>query len=253
MQVWLGLKYADSVGPLGWDLFAPDGGGPWPLVVFIHGGGWISGDRTMYRDEAAWWVDEGFAAACIDYRLAPLYPWPHPAASVQAFFRQSRESGFPGFEGPRFSHVFAMGNSAGGHLALMAGLCPADLMTGVSARRADAVAAICPITDLRHPVEDGFDLSIEYVVQLMGGSLDGRSAELTAASPMAYCEMPVPVFIACGDEDDIVPDSQSLRMANALADAELLLLPGEGHTFTFSAWQTIRARARDFFRHQVGS
>jgi dipeptidyl aminopeptidase/acylaminoacyl peptidase len=172
---------------------------------------------------------------------------------VQSFFRQARTGGLEGIDGLSFTHALAMGNSAGGHLALLAGLCPVDLLTGEEARRADAVAAICPITDLRHPVEDGFELSIEYVVQLMGGSLEGRSGDLAAASPITYAEAAPPVLLACGDEDDIVPDSQSIRMANALPGSELLLLPGEGHTFTFGAWQKIRGRARDFFRQTVGS
>ena len=127
-------KYPVEGGELGFDFFRPEGEGPFPLVVFLHGGGWISGDRTMYRDEAIWLAPQGFACACINYRLAPLYPFPVPVADCQAFVRFARTNHETLAIDP--NQITAMGNSAGGHLALMLGLCPGrfDSQDGLAER-----------------------------------------------------------------------------------------------------------------------
>lgn len=252
MDMRLGLRRPDVAGESTWDFFAPEGGEDRPLIVFIHGGGWISGDRTMYRDEAPWWVEQGFACACIDYRLAPLYRFPHPIASVQKFFAYAQSDEFAAQAGMKPSRVLAMGNSAGGHLALMAALAPTVLGQDEIAMRCDAAAAICPITDLRTPEADGFDMSVSYIEELMGGLLEGKEAELEAASPISYAHEPGgPVLMICGDNDVIVPHEQTLRMNLALSSSRAIVLPGEGHTFSYPGWMRIREEALAFFREQA--
>jgi acetyl esterase/lipase len=249
MDMRLGLRRPDVAGETSWDFFAPEGGEDRPLIVFIHGGGWISGDRTMYRDEAPWWVEQGFACACIDYRLAPLYRFPHPIASVQMFFAYARTDEFAAQAGMKPRQVLAMGNSAGGHLALMSALAPNVLGQDQPAVRCDAAVALCPITDLRSPEADGFDMSVSYIEELMGGPLPGKDAELAAASPILYAAEPgAPVLMICGDSDVIVPHEQTLRMHEALPGSRAQVLAGEGHTFSYPGWIKIRQEALAFFQ-----
>src|SRR2546422_11513156 len=66
-----GVTYSvpDSV-PLLLDVYEPSGGGPFPAIVLVHGGGWKSGSRTVVADEAATLARAGFVVFDIDYRLA---------------------------------------------------------------------------------------------------------------------------------------------------------------------------------------
>jgi len=64
------------------DLYAPaaPGGGPFPGVIVIHGGGWANGNRQSFRAMAQRLATQGFVAATIDYRLSGEAPF--PAAAV---------------------------------------------------------------------------------------------------------------------------------------------------------------------------
>ena len=52
-------------------------------MILIHGGGWMLGDRGLEEDRAAAFVDAGFAAFAVDYRLAPEFPFPAAVENVR--------------------------------------------------------------------------------------------------------------------------------------------------------------------------
>jgi len=62
------------------DLYRPRGKASPPVVVFIHGGGFVAGDKRgddqFYRNVGEFFARNGFAAALCNYRLAPAFPWP---------------------------------------------------------------------------------------------------------------------------------------------------------------------------------
>lgn len=93
-----------------------------PLFVFIHGGSWTSGTK---RDEPVWLVTKlGFAAASIDYRLTTQAAFPAPVKDCKAAIRFLRSHAWEyGYDPDR---IGVLGNSAGGHLALLLGLTPDD-------------------------------------------------------------------------------------------------------------------------------
>jgi len=80
------------------DFWRAEGDGPRPLLVYIHGGGWTTGDK----DAASWvrpdfqaFLDRGISCAAINYRLAPLHPLPtpvHDAARAIQFLRSKAEA-----------------------------------------------------------------------------------------------------------------------------------------------------------------
>ena len=78
------------------DFWQAAGAGPRPLVVIIHGGGWINGDKRLKRPPLGPFLDRGISVAAINYRLAPEHPLPAPvhdaARSVQ--FLRSRAADF---------------------------------------------------------------------------------------------------------------------------------------------------------------
>lgn len=236
--------------PLTFDFIAPSSDQPLPLIVFLHGGGWISGDKTMYRDEAPFFVEHGYATACISYRLAPLHPFPAPVADVQRFLRHVREhAGELGIDPNR---VAAFGNSAGGHLAAMAALAPAmDDGPDDGTCRAQAAVNICGISDLQDPRATHFPIAMAFLEQFVPSIQDPESTDAAMASPISHVSKgAAPMLILHGSEDDVVPFDQSVRLHQALrsasAKSRMVELPGEGHGFTFPAWQTIRKESLAF-------
>lgn len=89
-----------------------------PLVIWIHGGGWRSGNQR--RTPALFLLEQGFAVASITYRLTPQATWPAQIHDCQAALRWLRAtSGEHGIDPAR---VGVWGASAGGHLAALVGL-----------------------------------------------------------------------------------------------------------------------------------
>lgn len=245
-----GLEFESDGLRLEYDLFHP-GAERVPLVVFLHGGGWISGDRSMYHEEAAWFAEHGFAGACIEYRLAPLYPFPAAVRDAQAFVRHARQSAAA--LGVDAGKIGAFGNSAGGHLAQMLGLCRDGGPAGV-VEPVQAFVSVCGISDLR-PGDAADALAMGFIEQFMGGGYEGNEDAYAAASPIVQQPVCGPALLVHGDEDDIVPVDQSSLLAARLRefgnDVQYAELPGEQHSFTFGAWMEVRRLALEFFRRTL--
>ncbi len=250
LRVFTNEEYARLDGiPLCFDLYHP-GEGALPLIVFVHGGGWISGERDMYSEEAEWFARLGFAAATIDYRLAPLYPFPAALVDVQAFVRFIRaEADKFGIERNK---IAAMGNSAGGHLAAMLGVSRVGF-GGEGVVRVDAVVDVCGLTDMRNPSDTQYPISMSFIEQFLGGNYLGREADYSLASPVTHVtEKCCPFLIVHGSLDDVVPPAQSQALYDALrshgGETELIVLEGEGHSFTLEAWDSVRNEAARFLK-----
>jgi acetyl esterase/lipase len=96
MSIRRGIAYgADAAQVL--DLYRPgEGGGEVrPVMVFVHGGGFVGGSRSgrPYPDNVLGWaVGEGMIGVSIDYRLAPTHPWPAGAQDLSSALRWVREN-----------------------------------------------------------------------------------------------------------------------------------------------------------------
>src|SRR5258708_11426364 len=60
------------------DVAVPKGSGPHPVVVYLHGGGWVAGSSKSHRKLAMQFAEAGFLTINVDYRLAPEPPFPAP-------------------------------------------------------------------------------------------------------------------------------------------------------------------------------
>ena len=99
------------------DLHLPEGKEAAPLVLFIHGGGWSAGDRKS--PGMNWLVDQGYAVACIEYRMGREAPFPaqiHDCKGALRWLRAHQHT-----YGYDASKVVVAGMSAGGHLAALMG------------------------------------------------------------------------------------------------------------------------------------
>jgi acetyl esterase/lipase len=94
----------------------PEGGGPDPLVVFIHGGGWSIGDLDTYDSQARMHaMGAGAVVVSVDYRLAPEHPY--PAAVEDAWAATKWAAAHAGVLGADPDRLAVAGDSAGGNLA----------------------------------------------------------------------------------------------------------------------------------------
>lgn len=85
-----------------------------PVIVSVHGGGWVYGDKERYQFYCMSLAQRGFAVVNFTYRLAPEFQFPAPLEDANLAFTWLLEHAGPyGFD---TEHVFAVGDSAGAHL-----------------------------------------------------------------------------------------------------------------------------------------
>jgi acetyl esterase len=97
------------------------GNGPWPVVIFCHGGGWVMGDNDTHDRIMRELAHRGkFVVAGVDYRLAPEARFPLPHNDALAALRHIQKSGAN--MGLDVSRIALAGDSAGAHMSLYCGL-----------------------------------------------------------------------------------------------------------------------------------
>src|SRR5712692_7225669 len=85
------VQYGDAGGQqLLMDVYQPDGPGPFPAVILIHGGVFTHGDKSSLAPEGQWLASNGYAAFSIDYRLAPQFKYPDAVNDCQTAVRYLR-------------------------------------------------------------------------------------------------------------------------------------------------------------------
>jgi acetyl esterase/lipase len=218
------------------DLHVPDGTGPFPVVVYVHGGGWASGDKT----EAAMFTNlmAGLPAVLVsvNYRLAPTNRWPACLDDVQAALRWVKTNA-PTFKGDP-QRVALMGYSAGGHLA-----CHAAVLAGDDTRVQAVVGLAAPTDNLADSERRGGLSKSMQMLNDLPEALDATSrARLRDLSPLNYIKPGLPpFFLAGGTEDKSVPYSQSVNLQARLAAAnvacELITITNAGHRI--SEWEPL--------------
>jgi acetyl esterase/lipase len=250
-----GITYAATAGyrPLQLDLWVPEAPTPAPLVVWIHGGGWMIGDRRYLPEtlrpnqlfDAL--LAAGLAVATIDYRLALEAPFPAQLHDAKAAIRYLRAHADE--LGISTDRIGVWGESAGGHLAALVGLTghrddleggigvvgppssvdvvvdwygPADFTT--MPRMAPPPHILAKLEPAMHtPPEDS----------LVAGLDDAARAD---ASPITHVSSNAPPFLLVhGTADWLVPYVQSEQLHAALTgvgvDCRLEPVEGAQHIF----------------------
>ena len=121
------------------DVYRPkDTEGNLPVIVSVHGGGWVYGDKELYQYYCMSIAQRGFAVVNFTYRLAPEYPFPAALEDAVAAYKWLRDKGYES------DRIIVVGDSAGGGLAMA--LCM-ELRTNGEPMPAGLVA-MSPWTDL---------------------------------------------------------------------------------------------------------
>ena len=223
------------------DVFRPPASavdGPAPGVLLIHGGGWETGDGTQLRGYGILLGREGYLCVACEYRLTPAAPWPAQLDDVRTALAWMRSSADQlGLDPDR---IAVEGNSAGGHLALLAAGTPnlAELEgeggnAGVPTELA-AVIAVYPPTRL--PKVPG-ELAPVVGTFHEDSEIDER-ARLASPATHVSATFP-PTFLIHGGADELVPVRASTLMYEKLVEAgvpcDLHVFAGQPHAFDAEA------------------
>lgn len=208
------------------DIYMPpeDAQRPAVLGVVIHGGYWRARwDRTHLRPFARALADRGIAVALPEYRrIGGGGEWPVIGQDIETALARARPliaAAAPGLIDPAAPYRL-IGHSAGGHLAMWAGL---------RAGRASCehIVALAPVCDLYEAARQ--QLSDNAVAELLGGSPRERPAAYAEADPASYLPGDVPITLIHGAADDDVPVDLGRRIAAAHPEIRYTELPGADH------------------------
>jgi len=219
---------------------------PTPVVMFIHGGGWVEGEKEEDVLELLPYLQMGFAAVNVEYRLAKVSPAPAAVedclCALHWIGRNAKKYNFD------LNKIIVTGGSAGGHLALTTAMIPPSAgFDNECAYQEDEdwnaprpntrpnVAAVVNwfgITDVADMLEGAPNMRSYAVAWL--GSLPNREDLAKRLSPLTYVRPGLPPIITIhGDADHVVPYVQALRLQEALNKAgvknQLVTVPGAGH------------------------
>lgn len=222
------------------NLRLPEGVENPPLVMFIHGGSWRTGDRKSGRID--WLAGHGFAVADIEYRLSQEALFPAQIHDCKGALRWLRANAKTyGYDADR---VVVAGTSAGGHLATLlgtsAGVAALEGDTGGNAEQSSRVLGILDYygpSDFEsrsktHP--EKCEDPAGGVYQLLGGKVSENLEAARLASPVTHITADdPPLLILHGDKDNTVKFDQTEilrdRYRAAGLEVNLYIKAGAGH------------------------
>lgn len=226
------------------DVYRPEGAGPFPSVLLIHGGAWKRGDRAQVEGLAERIAARGYLVVSATYRLVPEFVWPAQLQDIQQAVRwmRSAEGVAQGIDPQR---IGTFGYSAGAHLAALVAAVADDPVLGDARTRIKAVVAGGTPADLPR-FKDG-----RLVPAFLGGYWPEKKDAFYAASPITHISAgDPPVFLYHARWDWLVPFEQAEVYKAALDQAgitsELFVIRGHGHISGFFADRAAVNAALDF-------
>lgn len=219
---------------------------PLPLIVHIHGGGWMGGNK--YPCDARRMTTQGYIVASVEYRFSQTAKFPAQVQDCQAAIRWLRANA-------QHYHidvekVGVMGGSAGGHLSALVGVTGGKHVfapIGGNEEQSDAVQCVCDIfgpknfgSVMEQAEKDKnvknvfkFNTPSDPYSELIGANLSDKE-KTAAVSPITYVDKNSPPFLILhGTHDALVPFAQSEEFATAMEkqgrQVWLQKFPGAGH------------------------
>jgi acetyl esterase/lipase len=248
-----------------WPTGLPNSGPLRPAIVFVHGGAFIHGNRSMLPDWDRWLNELGYEVFDVEYRMPPPARWQDEVGDIKAAL------GWVAAHATEYhvdrSRISIMGNSAGGNLAMLAAYSMGSTMLPPSIDVPPA--AIRSVINLYGPCDIAMlyrsSPSRDYVQaaakQYIGGTPEQYPERYRLVSPLYHISRQTPPTITIlGTSDRLVPLDQAGMLDQAFANAgavhEMYLLPGNDHGFDAN-WggfgtQIARAKIRAFLQQYDG-
>ncbi len=238
------------------DIAVPKGAGPFPIVLYLHGGGWVAGSPKSHQKLGMQFAEQGYLTINLDYRLAPEHPFPAGFEDCLFAVRWTIANGTRWSGDP--SRLAVGGDSAGANLA-------AATMIALGAEpnppvRFKAGLLIYGLFDVpaviaRRDPSMGLDMMARAYLadrypDLLG---DPRVSPFKAIKAGAL----PPQFIICGDDDPLLAESRAIAEAcqRAGIEHELHVVPDMPHGY-IQVWMLSAAGASlrtmfDFMRRHI--
>ena len=237
---------------------------PTPTVIYIHGGGWVAGNKNVRPLYFLPYLEMGWAVVNVGYRLARVSLAPGAVEDCRCALRWVIQNA------DRYNFdtdkIVLTGRSAGGHLSLITGMLPASSSLdrrclGRDELKAAAIVNWFGITDVDDLLE-GKNMQ-SYAVTWLGSQGD-RHEIAKRVSPLNYVRPGLPpVLTIHGDADTVVPYEHAVRLHRALDESgvpnQLVTIPGGKHgRFSREEILRIHVSTREFlkkhgFKRQGGS
>lgn len=216
-------------GPLTLDAWVPDGPGPHPAVIIVHGGGWVNGDKQTYVKPLFPVLQEaGIGYFTINYRLAPESHFPDPVHDVEDAVRWVMKNAKAYQVDPQ--RIALAGESAGGYLVAYVAATSAGKL---------GLRAVVPIyapTDLLGRAKDAGSVSenVQKLMDVPAALTPETEKRLRDASPYYHVSRSMPpILLIHGTADKQVPYKQSPQFQERLKQlgvpCELITVEGGGH------------------------
>lgn len=260
--VWEGGLYLDLLLP------TPPPSTPAPAVIYLHHGGWLSGDRSygMYPWHGPLLAAYGFVVGCASYRFSSVAPFPAQLHDAKAAIRWLRANAATLGVDP--DRIGAWGDSAGGHLAaLLATTADRTDLEGNcgspgSSSKVQAATIRSAPTDFRSYLPDPW--AAEILDTLFDGPPSDTAVLRELASPVVHVTATsAPFLIVHGTQDETVPFAQAQLMTDRLTDhgvdVTLHAIDGVHHNLQTNIdtpwgstpWTELGHQALDFFHRAL--
>ena len=246
------------------DLYLPEkSGGPLPVILWIHGGGWMAGSKEQCLPLRGSYLERGYAVASIGYRLSGHAVFPAQIEDCKAAIRWLRGHAKEyGLDPERFG---VWGSSAGGHLAALVGTSGGveEFDVGANAGVSSRVQAVCDFygpTDftvfVTTPGYESHAKADSPEAKLLGGAVAEHKDRAARVNPVSYVTKDDPAFlIVHGDKDTTVPLNQSQLMFDSLKKATVSVrfhtLHGAGHGGPAFEAEEVAAMVAGFFDERL--
>ena len=230
------------------DLYAPTGSvnASLPVILWIHGGGFISSSADTVRDYAILLAHEGYLVANLDYSLAPAARYPVPVEQANAALAWLRH-GAAAYSGDA-TRTFIGGDSAGAQIASELGAVQTNptlaanlhLAPGAMGGTVRGMILFCGLYDMRTVGATGFPALRTYLWAYTGSRqwTDFTRIDQLSTTGTATADYP-PTFITVGDKDPFHPQASELAGALRRDGVPVTTLfwgathPGLGHEYQF--------------------
>jgi acetyl esterase/lipase len=224
--------------PLKMDIHYPlTGNGPWPVVIYVHSGSWISGNKLdpFGEIDVPALTAAGYMTISVMYRIAPEHPFPAQIEDVKCAVRYLRAHAAD--YNLDSNRIGARGASAGAHLVALLALTDESAGWDVG-EYPEYSSRVQAVVDMFGPSDflDDSAANLSHETGILFGAQQADKDQLKLASPTTYITPDdPPILIIHGDMDSIVDLKQSELFFNALAKAgvhtELVVVQNGEHEF----------------------
>jgi acetyl esterase len=242
------------------DISVPKGAGGCPVLLYLHGGGWVAGSPKSHQKLGMQFAENGYLTINLDYRLAPEHPF--PAGLDDCLFATQWALDNAAKYGGDASRMVIGGDSAGGNLAAATQV---ELAAAKSPIKFKAGLLIYGLYDVPEVIrrEKGYEFGLTMMAKAyLADKYDDAKLNDPRVSPIKAISNEqaaglAPQYILCGDADFLLPESRAMAEACKRAGVpyELDIVPEMPHGFIqiwmLSAAGAAQRRMYDWMRNRV--